>query len=261
MNRSPYHLTGPAPTLPPQRILRSRRVELDDNARLGTPPLVGDEPHHDIPYSNPIFQPLPGSACRYGASRSMISQPRYDANNSSTIRESSSNTWNQAHPLQTNAALAIARGRQVSHGPQHGERPQMPKPRGIMRTLQRTLTKQMNTALAYIEDKEDVPFFVNQHNHVKSKVINKARLARLVIPCVVVVLATFTGLLPTRLLRRSTIWDRLEERHLGGRQCVMNLFVDKVSVSRHSALVILSEQAFSEQFYLTPPHPPNIRSI
>ncbi|KAI2493020.1 hypothetical protein MHU86_21521 [Fragilaria crotonensis] len=102
------------------------------------------------------------------------------------------------------------------------------KSRGVVRALQRTLTKQLNTALAYIEEQEEVPFFLNQHSDVKkTRVINKARLARLVIPCVVVVLATFTGLLPTRLFRRSNSWDRLEERHLGGRQCVMNLFVDK----------------------------------
>lgn len=226
MNRSPYHLTGPALTLPPQRIEGSRLRKREVSHRSGTPTLLGDEPHHDVPYSNPIFQPQLGSARRYGASRSMMPQHSYAANNDVSFGESSRDAWNQSHPLQSKPSLTQAGKRPVSR---QAELTLLSMSRGIMRALQRALMGQMNRAMAYFLEQEEEPSFFNQQSGKKSRIINKARLARVVIPCVVVVFAAFAGLFPFRLFRRSNSWDRLEERHLGGRQCVMNLFVDKVS--------------------------------
>jgi hypothetical protein len=229
MNRSPYHLTSATQRLPARRQSLQQRKD-DDNNRAGTPPL-GDEHHQEYTpahaqHSNPIFQTQYGSAHRYGASRSMMEPHSYESDSAMVVGESSQNPWNQAHPLQSKPSLSQSIGRPMPQIPGRGEHPHLAE-QGFMKSLITTLKKQLYKVLTNIQDQEEVPFFVNQHDSNKLKGINKARLARLVIPCVLLVVANFLGIMPTRLFRRSTQWDRLEERHLNGRQCVMNLFVDK----------------------------------
>lgn len=99
-----------------------------------------------------------------------------------------------------------------------------------MGVLQSTIQKQMQRVVRYLQDEDDddekTPLFVRNQSD-SPKRFNRMRVARLLSPFVVVIVANFLGNMPTRLFHRSTAWDRLEERHLNGRQCIMNLFVDK----------------------------------
>jgi len=69
------------------------------------------------------------------------------------------------------------------------------------------------------EDNEDFEYGKDPKDTVKSL---RSLLTKLVLPVALLVVAQKTG-----LIGRVGNWDRLEERHLNGRQCVMNLFVDK----------------------------------
>eukprot|EP00545_Synedropsis_sp_CCMP1620_P002983 CAMPEP_0119007262 /NCGR_PEP_ID=MMETSP1176-20130426/2894_1 /TAXON_ID=265551 /ORGANISM="Synedropsis recta cf, Strain CCMP1620" /LENGTH=505 /DNA_ID=CAMNT_0006959377 /DNA_START=123 /DNA_END=1640 /DNA_ORIENTATION=+ len=178
--------------------------------------------------SNPIFQPQFG-AHRYGNSRSMMVQQTQENDSVHAVNDAQHNTW--MHPLQSHPSRFAPPSRSTratpNHVPLHHEHIHFSEPQGMIKAVLSTLNNQLHRVMKILQQTEEtVPHFM-QHDQ-KPKKTNKERIIQLAGPCVLLVLANFMGLLPTRLFHSSRGWERLETRKLNGRSCVFNLFIDKL---------------------------------
>jgi hypothetical protein len=246
MDRSPYHLTGPPKRVPSRRAAHFQQTVDEDEVSQSTPPLHSDEPLADL---NPIFRPQYGSAGRYGSSRSMKAKHNYSDKDAHVIsvldvtrgRPSGVGFNNHSHPLQWSAQ--DYRNSSSSQGQpknilNNNNQVQQSESNAIIKYLKTTLSKQLHQVLRQLLPKNEKPVSTNLWIDGVSKPLKgaetstdqRSRFLRYILPCILLVLANALGILPSRFFRRSNMWNRLEERHLNGRQCVMNLFVDKVSI-------------------------------
>lgn len=231
MDRSPYHLTHAGTRHPlhsPQRMLSEENEVVH---RTSTPPLYDEK--DDIPYginshrmdvpsrsslANPIVQPSFGTyASRYGAARSYAVVPITSIEQDAEACNDDTGTgaaWNHVHPLQHSTPITTTT--QPIHTGGFNSALHQPSPPPILNGL----NEQLQERLSWMQ-REDGPLSPKRQRRLQ------LLLVRLTVPVIVMVLANKVGLLPTSLLGGPRTWDRLGERHLGGRQCVMNLFVDK----------------------------------
>lgn len=211
MNRSPYHLTDPERSIQFPQVLHP--IHTSEVYRSATPPLQdegggeADEPNKSVlPSSspiliNPIVQPHYGSyVSRYGTSRSIGIHQNHVVAAAPPTR-----TLTHVHPLQPEAREFEDHFRPVQEYP------------ASKLSLAEGLLKKARYRLRNLVDVQRE----GRRNHRGTGTI------KLAIPMALVLLSMMAGLLPSRLFDRTNYWDRLSERHLEGRQCVMNLFVDK----------------------------------
>jgi hypothetical protein len=248
MDRSPYNLTVPPKRRPPTRRAAHFQQKIDeDDVSHSTPPLHSDEPIADL---NPIFQPQYGSAGRYGSSRSMKAKHTYTAKDAHTITVPETTKGrstdvpgtgynNHSHPLQWSAQDFRHSSSFQGQQPQHNQflnnnQGQMSESNAIIKYLKTTLFKQLYQMLRQLQrPKNEKPvsdLWLDGTNKPLTGADPRSRFLRYILPCILLIIANAIGILPSRFFRRSRLWNRLEERHLNGRQCVMNLFVDKVSI-------------------------------
>jgi hypothetical protein len=260
----------PKPRIPPRRASTKAHFQQtidEDEVSHSTPPLHTDEPIADL---NPIFQPQFGSAGRYGSSRSMKAKHNYsdrdrDSHIISVLDTSRGrpsavlgsgtgagagaggvagyrnhhNSHNHSHPLQWSAqdfrhSSSQVQQKQLPNRSSHG---QQSESNGIIKYVKTTLSKRLYQVLRQmLQPKNEKPvsnlWLDGDGKQLKDVSTNdqRSRFLRYILPCILLVIANALGILPSRFFRRSNLWNRLEERHLNGRQCVMNLFVDKVSI-------------------------------
>jgi hypothetical protein len=178
-----------------------------------------DEP---VSLTNPIVRSSSGTyATRYRGARSFAvaygnaadAEPSNDAGNNIG--------WNHMHPLQSSAAsspasLPLAGGSSPLH---QQPTPTPPILNGITQQFQKRIS---------LMQREDGPLSPKRRRRFQESIL------RLTLPIVLLVVANKFGLIPTSMFGGPRTWDRLGERHLGGRQCVMNLFVDKHEANEYN---------------------------
>ena len=235
MDRSPYRLTYPGIRHP----LLSRRLseEKEKPQRSSTPPLSSENDaspygiytssYIDAPGSraNPIVQPSFGTyASRYGGARSFAisygSDEDDDAGN-----DTGAAAWNHVHPLLCNAASSSpisATPNSHIHARTTSSLQQLsPSSPPVFNGLKQKLQKRVSLML-------NGPWSPKRQHGLQQN------LLRMILPVIIMAIASKFGLLPTSLVGGTRTWDRLGERHLGGRQCVMNLFVDKHEANEYN---------------------------
>jgi len=167
-----------------------------------------------------MFQPRFG-AHRYGNSRCMMVQQTQENISVVAVNEAQHNTW--MHPLQSNPSRFASPSRSATtnrpstplHVPLHHEHIHFTEPHGMIKAALPALTKQLHRILKNVQQtEENIPFFM-QHDQKPKKTNREHIIIRLTGLCVLLVLANFMGLMPTRLFHSSVGWERLETVYSG----------------------------------------------
>lgn len=181
--------------------------------------------------SNPLVQAQLGMyASRYSGARS-LALPHMEEDFTARRSAQLGGSWSHLHPLQQQASVS-KQGPSRSSIP-HMIQSQLSPTQGLTASLWTNLGNQFVRVASALHRQEsgrqpeshDFGFHQFSDSPKKAQLNKSLRKAiQFVLPVFALVLLSQTGLVP---IGRSGRWSRLDKRKLNGRQCVMNMFVDK----------------------------------